>query len=219
MGSWDKREKLFKQINLVVLVIYVAVSLVVLYQGIQTNYSRAVLYSVISLGLLFIPILVSKLFKMTLPADSRFFYYLFCFGAVEFGSAMDGYDLLPWWDLFLHCLSGALAGVVGLVIFNALQKNKGQVRAEDGLLMACFVNFFATTTAAAWEYYEFVLDHFFGFTAQLVATTGVGDTMTDMMVCTLGGLVISILIYRHYGTSRKGWMMATIDHYYYRNQK
>ena len=132
---------------------------------------------------------------------------------------MEGYTLIPWWDLFLHCLSGALAGLIGLILFNALRKNNGKIDHQDMLLAVLFVNFFGTTTAALWEYYEFILDEFFGATAQMVALTGVSDTMTDMMVCTLGTVVVSIIIFLHYTTKYKSMIMQTVDHYYEKNNK
>lgn len=218
MIDWDKRQRAFQRVNRIFLLIYLLTTVWVLIDGIKTAYSRAILYSVVALLLLLAPQVVSKLFKVVFPSDCRFLFYLFVFGAVEFGSAMDGYDLISWWDLLLHCLSGALVAFAALLIFNALRKNQGQLAKEELPLAIIFMNLAATTSAAFWEYYEFMLDEFFGFNAQL-SSMGTGDTMTDMMICTLGGLLISAWIGWSYYQNRDNALLSVVNHFYYRNRK
>lgn len=216
--QWDLRQQRFARLNKVLLAVYLVVTLLVFYQGVKNQYSRAILYSIVSLIMLLVPKIVEMLLKITIPADSRFLFYLFCFGAVEFGSAMDGYDLISWWDLLLHGLSGMLIGFVGLIIFNALRGNHGSLAREDLSLALLFINLTATTSAAFWEYYEFVLDQFFGFNAQLSAF-GVSDTITDMMICTLGGFLLSLWLGIDYIKGKDNLLLNTLNHFYYRNRK
>ena len=61
----------------------------------------------------------------------------------------------------------------------------------------------------------------FGADPQQVAATGVGDTMQDMIVCTLGGLITAVSCWkylRHLGEKRrKGLMMSLFEAYYREN--
>ena len=80
------------------------------------------------------------------------------------------------------------------------------------------MNLAATTSAALWEYYEFMLDTFFGFDAQYSAA-GVGDTMTDMMICTVGGLCLSLWFYQSWRREKANFLMTTVAHFYACNKQ
>lgn len=216
--EWDKREQRYSRLNRIFLVVYVVISFCVLWRGVMIGYGRAILYSVVSLVMLAMPLIAEKILKVVFPADSRFFFYLFTFAAVEFGSAMDAYDWIPWWDLFLHGFSGALIAFAGFLFYNGLRHNQGQLPGEEWPVVVIFMNLTATTSAALWEYYEFILDTFFGFNAQY-SELGVGDTMTDMMICTAGGLVLSLWIYWSYHHKKQNILLATAEHFYWRNEQ
>ena len=168
--------------------------------------------------MLALPKLAEKLGHFVVPADSRFLFYLFCFGAVELGSALGAYDWISWWDLLLHGLSGALIALVGLLVYNGLRHNHGDLPKDEQKLAVLFMNLAATTSAALWEYYEFMLDTFFGFDAQYSAA-GVGDTMTDMMICTVGGLCLSLWFYQSWRREKANFLMTTVAHFYACNKQ
>lgn len=214
----NAREQRYRKWNRLVLFIYISVTIAVLIRGFLTAYDRAVLYSVISLVMLALPKLAEKLGHFVVPADSRFLFYLFCFGAVELGSALDAYDWISWWDLLLHGLSGALIALVGLLVYNGLRHNHGDLPKDEQKLAVLFMNLAATTSAALWEYYEFMLDTFFGFDAQYSAA-GVGDTMTDMMICTVGGLCLSLWFYQSWRREKDNFLMTTVAHFYACNKQ
>ena len=214
----NAREQRYRKWNRLVLFIYISVTIAVLIRGLLTAYDRAVLYSVISLVMLALPKLAEKLGHFVVPADSRFLFYLFCFGAVELGSALDAYDWISWWDLLLHGLSGALIALVGLLVYNGLRHNHGDLPKDEQKLAVLFMNLAATTSAALWEYSEFMLDTFFGFDAQYSAA-GVGDTMTDMMICTVGGLCLSLWFYQSWRREKANFLMTTVAHFYACNKQ
>lgn len=214
----NAREQRYRKWNRLVLFIYISVTIAVLIRGFLTAYDRAVLYSVISLVMLALPKLAEKLGHFVVPADSRFLFYLFCFGAVELGSALDAYDWISWWDILLHGLSGALIALVGLLVYNGLRHNHGDLPKDEQKLAVLFMNLAATTSAALWEYYEFMLDTFFGFDAQYSAA-GVGDTMTDMMICTVGGLCLSLWFYQSWRREKANFLMTTVAHFYACNKQ
>ena len=217
-AQWHERQVHFQKLNRIFLIVYIGVTIAVLLRGISVAYNRAILYSVISLFMLGGPRLVEKAGRLTIPADGRFLFYLFSFGAVEFGSAMDAYDWIGWWDLLLHGLSGALIALIGLFVYNGLRHNQGQLAQAEQKLALVFMNLAATTSAAIWEYYEFILDTFFGFDAQYSAA-GVSDTMTDMMVCTAGGLLLSLWFFWSWRQGKSNFLGQTVEHFYACNRE
>ena len=131
---------------------------------------------------------------------------------------MDAYDWIGWWDLLLHGLSGALIALIGLFVYNGLRHNQGQLAQAEQKLALVFMNLAATTSAAIWEYYEFILDTFFGFDAQYSAA-GVSDTMTDMMVCTAGGLLLSLWFFWSWRQGKSNFLGQTVEHFYACNRE
>jgi uncharacterized membrane protein YjdF len=66
--------------------------------------------------------------------------------------------------------------------------------------VAFFAFLFAVAIGALWEIFEFAMDALFGMNMQkpmLGDPSGLTDTMWDLIVDTLGALVISILGYRY----------------------
>ena len=55
-----------------------------------------------------------------------------------------------------------------------------------------FIIAFNTMCASFWEFFEFISDNIFGKDAQNVLTTGVNDTMMDMILASLGSLTFVI---------------------------
>ena len=217
-AQWHERQVHFQKLNRIFLIVYIGVTIAVLLRGISVAYNRAILYSVISLFMLGAPRLVEKAGRLTIPADGRFLFYLFSFGAVEFGSAMDAYDWIGWWDLLLHGLSGALIALIGLFVYNGLRHNQGQLAQAEQKLALVFMNLEATTSAAIWEYYEFILDTFFGFDAQYSAAGG-SETMTDMMGCTAGGLLLSLWFFWSWRQGKSNFLGQTVEHFYACNRE
>ena len=62
-----------------------------------------------------------------------------------------------------------------------------------GQCAALFTWVFAVLSAVLWEIWEYIVS-LSGADPQQVAATGVGDTMQDMSVCTLGGLFTAALV-------------------------
>ena len=78
------------------------------------------------------------------------------------------------------------------------------------------------TSAVLWEIWEYGVS-LFGADPQQVALTGVSDTMQDMIVCTVGGLITAISCWKylkHLGENRrKGLMMSLFEKFYEANIK
>ncbi len=143
----------------------------------------------------------------------------FVLAAVPFASLFGGYDLIPYWDKILHFLSGFLFAVLGTVVYFSCKPGHTLER-RDAFNASLYTWMFAMMSAVLWEIWEYIVS-FSGADPQQVATTGVGDTMQDMIVCTIGGLITALSCWkylRHLGEKRhKGLMMSLFDAYYQKN--
>lgn len=143
----------------------------------------------------------------------------FVWAAVPFASLFGAYDLIPYWDKILHFLSGFLFAVLGTVVYFTLKPGHALDRA-DAPNAALYTWMFAMMSAVLWEIWEYLVS-FSGADPQQVALTGVGDTMGDIIVCTVGGLITAVSCWkylRHPGEKRhKGLMMHLFEAYYQEN--
>lgn len=132
---------------------------------------------------------------------------------ILFGSYLGWFDKFTWYDEVMHCFSGAVCAVFGYDFAGIIQKKKGKCAIT---LAAMFGLMFALTVAAGWEFYEFIMDTVHGTNLQLAKEgtetamfdlakyrgeygyLGLVDTMTDMMMNTVGGIagMIFMIIYR-----------------------
>jgi len=104
------------------------------------------------------------------------------------GLALQLFKLFPPLDIPTHFMGGVTITYFYRVAIRNSQKFLGDIPIAIQILLA----FTATgTTTVLWEFYENLMDHFFGF--QMVR--GLEDTITDLFLGLLGALVLS-LFYR-----------------------
>ena len=114
----------------------------------------------------------------------------------------------------MHALSGFIIGFIGFI---AIYKINGKYSMNiSPLLVAVFSFTFAITIGVFWEIFEFVLDVFFETTLQswdLPETeilmgasyqgSGLRDTMSDLIVNSMGALLTSFICYFLYKKEKK----------------
>ena len=126
---------------------------------------------------------LEKLFHVRTASDVRIVYTVFLFLAMIIGKVYNFYELMPWWDKFLHVLTGALLAVLGARI--GLAMPAGQ-KPKMGYVFLFAISF-SLACGAVWEIFEFTGDELLGLDSQLRAT-GVMDTMGDIIADTAGAL-------------------------------
>ncbi len=99
--------------------------------------------------------------------------------------------------LFLHAWSGFLLGITGFVLVYVLNENQNINFDLSPGFIALFACLFGIGMGTMWEIFEYVMDQSFGLNMQ---KSGLHDTMWDLIVDTLGAMVISILGYRYLQT-------------------
>ncbi len=139
-----------------------------------------------SLALLitFIPSFIERNYKMNLPVEFELFVTLFIYASMYLGERFDYYYRYLWWDSLLHASSSIVLGIIGFLILYELH-SEGKIKAKP-IVISFFAFSFAVAMGAIWEIFEFAMDVNFGTNMQ---KTGLLDTMSDIILDTLGALV------------------------------
>lgn len=111
-------------------------------------------------------------------------YYIFIFLADFLGCVVNLYNLVGWYDLFTHFLSGIFTFWIGIFILDKIQ-----FRGKNILFELFFSISVVMLVASVWEFFEFGADILLDMDLQHHMDTGVVDTMTDMLVAFLGGIL------------------------------
>ncbi len=115
-----------------------------------------VLTSLGTMGLLLVPFLFCKIFRLEVN-NILFCYSLFYAIGPLLGSVYNMYYLTTWWDDLLHASAGVIFAILGVYLADVFN-HKG----ETGLLMKLlFALFFSIAIAALWEFVEYGVDQLF----------------------------------------------------------
>ncbi|MDH3668811.1 MAG: hypothetical protein OEN23_17955 [Paracoccaceae bacterium] len=140
--------------------------------------------SAATLALSMAPAILASRFSVTMPIPFLVAITLFAIGSVLMGEALGFYERVWWWDLALHGASAVGFGIIGfLFIFMLFEGDKfAGPPAAIAFLSFCL----AITVGSIWEVFEYSMDRGFGLNMQ---KNGLDDTMEDMIVNALGGLI------------------------------
>lgn len=114
-------------------------------------------------------------------------FLIFILFAQLLGSILHFYGIIYWYDSFMHYISGILTSflaVLLLVLFNKYDE-------KDRIFNIIFIISITLMVAGLWEIFEFTADNLLGGDAQKVLTTGVTDTMKDIICALLGSILFS----------------------------
>jgi uncharacterized membrane protein YjdF len=179
------------------------------------------LTAVVTIGIIIVtlvPLFLSKFFRVFIPPEFVLLAIAFVFASLFLGEIRGYYSRFWWWDIALHSCSGILLGIIGFLLVHVLNETKDiGVHMKPGFV-AFFAFLFAVGIGALWEIFEFSMDSFFGMNMQkemLGDPSGLTDTMWDLIVDTMGALVIALLGYSYIKTARntsflERWIQAFI---------
>jgi len=168
-----------------------------------------------------VPVLLERRFRVHIPSQFQLFAIGFVFASLFLGEVHGYYTRFWWWDIALHTMSGFLLGIVGFLLVHLLNETE-----EIGLHMkpgfvAFFAFLFALGIGTLWELFEFAMDRFLGMNMQkpmLGDTSGLVDTMIDLLVDAAGALVIALYGYRHLrAADREAFLVRWIHAFVRRN--
>ena len=96
------------------------------------------------------------------------------------------YELFPWFDIPMHFLGGIAVGYSYFLILQYLQR-KNYLRINS-IIRVVFIFALVSLTAMFWEFFEYFAGHLTGFVLQ----GDLDDTILDLIMGMLGGLVSAI---------------------------
>lgn len=188
MHRSSDREALFRQINRFFYPVYLLASAAC----ILVYALRADAYHLgIALGTLLIPLLPElfyRIFRLRRVYQLDFFVLAFSLLGYTLGAVVDLYQRVPFFDKAVHMLSGVFVSMLLLCLFCAVCPSHAPGRSER-LLAVLFVFFGSMAVAGLWEICEYAVHALTGRDVQQVLSTGVDDTMQDMIVCLIGTLL------------------------------
>lgn len=118
-------------------------------------------------------------FRMRIPV---FLFAQLCYTLFVTGKCFSLFFIIPWWDIPMHILSGAVLAIGGLLLFRLLDpsaKEDGR-KLKRSVAAVLFAVFFAITVGVFWEFYEYAVDRLFGWDMQM-------DTVVSSIDSTLLG--------------------------------
>jgi hypothetical protein len=143
-------------------------------------------YSVLTLILMYLPRLIKSRAKVNLPIEFDVVLVIFVYAAVFLGKAGLAYKHFWWWDVVLHTSSGFILGFVAfLILYVKVQQKKIQA---SRLLIGLIIFSVALAFGAVWEIFEYGLAVVFGGN---ISAAGLRDTIQDLIVDGIGGLVMA----------------------------
>ncbi|MGJ7923074.1 hypothetical protein [Neobacillus sp. LXY-4] len=169
---------------------------------VKSDYVLMLLQCVLGIVVMMIPSIVEKKKSIDIPDTIEIIYFIFLYCAIYLGEVQDFYYLIPYWDSILHAFSGAVLGVLGIILVRFLN-NQERVQIQ---LNPFFISFFAFCFSVAagtiWEIYEFLADGLLSLNmqkfilvdgTQLIGRAALSDTMSDLVIDTLSALIICII--------------------------
>lgn len=181
---------------------------------VKSDYVLMLIQCLLGIVALFIPSIISKKWKISIPSSMYMIYIIFLYAAIFLGEVRDFYYRIPHWDTILHTFSGAALGALGFSVVSLLNKQEKLNVNLSPFFVALFSLCFAITMGVIWEIYEFSFDGLLHLNMQkfalengvnLVGRAALCDTMKDLIVDSIGALTTSILGYISL-KYKKGWI-------------
>lgn len=178
-----------------------------------------VFLTVLVIGLTVIPAFVFRRFRIFIPPEFQLVAAAFVYLSLYLGSAKDFYYHFWWWDIVLHTGSGFLLGIVGFLVMFLLNQTD---RLPAGIRPA-FLCFFGVTFAVflgvLWEIFEFASDWLFPFSNMQSIETGVDDTMHDLIVDTVGAIIVGLMGWGYFKTGKYSFIADGVRKFIRKNPR
>ena len=167
----------------------------------RRNWENVFLTTIVIL-LTLVPVFLFRRYRVIVPPEFELVAALFVFLSLFLGSALDFYYRFWWWDLVLHTASGFLLGIIGFVVLFVLNQTDRLPPGMRPSFLCLFGVTFAVTLGVLWEIFEFAMDRFWPQLDMQSTGTGVVDTMKDLIVDTIGAVLVAGMGYAYLKTGR-----------------
>lgn len=180
---------MWKTLNKIIISIYIGIGIWYFYDQLSNQVYDRLLIGCAIIPVLLGPYLIKKLLKYEMCELLKFCYYVFALLGLILGSILGFYKFVPLYDKFTHFISGFITSLVALIFLKKAKLLNGKKTLWFNIL---FIICFSLTIASIWEFFEFICDKLLNADAQYVKTTGVDDTMLDMLVAFFGSILFSL---------------------------
>lgn len=179
-------------------IILVLISIIYSFNGLFDGEIYEVLIRLSFIPVLFIPYIL-RIIKIKLSNPSILIYSIFIFLGYFLGTIVGLYGKIYCYDTIVHTLFGFLFSFFALEFIIKQKIFNEKKILINGIIILCIIGLLA----GLWETFEFTCDNIFHKDAQRVLTTGVTDTMKDMIVAYLGSLFFVTMYAFEYVNNKK----------------
>ncbi len=134
-----------------------------------------------------VPSLLKRNFHVTLPWVLDFMITITLFVHIA-GGVLSLYRTFPLYDKIAHFISAVFISFLAFIVIYILDEYWEGLH-MDKYAMAFFVIVATMAMGVVWEFNEWVTDLVFGTNSQW----GLQDTMTDLLVDTIGGIIMAVV--------------------------
>ena len=185
-----KNYKVYDIFNKIIVLLMTIISTILGIYYIKINEPVRVFSSFSIFLTLLIPILLNKT-KYRLNIKELFIYNSFMFLSHFIGSIINVFNMVSWYDTFVHFLSGIFTFYISYII---LIKTKCAKNINPLIIFIYFMGF-TSFVAVCWEIIEYIGDVLLKTNFQHNLDTGVSDTMIDMIVAVVGSFISYIYLF------------------------
>lgn len=180
MREKGKTKQFMKKKNktlLLILSCFSLFTLIVLFLQLSSGNYRNVFFSLLTLLLLGLPLLLEYFLSLSFPTLLTILYFVFIFSVEILGKVFLFFMRLSYWDILLHILGGFICFGMGLYLLN-LRRNKSTHIPTYMKILFSFS--FAVTIGVFWEVCEFFGDQLFHL-----------DNQNDVIINTISTMELS----------------------------
>ncbi len=184
------------------------------YTRVKSDYVLMLLQSILGIFAMLLPRWLYRKWGVEIPSFMMVLYAVFLYCSIYLGEVRGFYFLIPYWDTILHTFSGIALGALGFSVLTFLNKTDRVPFNLSPAFVAVFAFCFAVAVDVVWEIYEFAADGLLAMNMQkhaladgqpLVGRAALSDTMTDLIVDSVGAAFISLIGYVSL-KFKKGWV-------------
>ena len=150
--------------------------------SLENNISKA-------LSCLCIPVLlvIPKILRKNINNNLEFIYYIYIFLLLIFGCLFNFYSIFKHYDLFAHFIFGFATSIIAIYLLNIFNIQNKNIVFNIIFIVACTLSL-----ASFWEIFEYISSIIFNDDIQNVLTTGVRDTMEDIIASFFASIIFII---------------------------
>lgn len=185
---------------------FLCISMCIYYGAAKDTY-----HLLISLGTLAVPPAITLAYRiMKLRRSYQLDMLIIGFTTIAYplGGCIDLYRRIPGFDKLAHGLSGVFVTVLCIILFIQLKPGHTVTHADIPLAIA-FAFLGSMAVAGLWEIGEYIISGIVKMDLQRVLSTGVSDSMKDMLIC-MAGTVISLPAIPRLANGRDGILTSPI---------